>query len=102
MSVSDSTYPRVDLDFLCDQILATDRVVDTLVLRSNIFYTIGGETRNDRRIVNLKITEDRTVNYNIASALAYRFKFLPVLLAWYSQHRNWKEGGYFQKHGNEE
>lgn len=91
----DDFYPSVDVDFLCKQIEESGKVVNIINVGSTTAYILEGAKSITKRTITIRRIGDNTVDYNFASNVAFRLKFLDALMNWYINEKNWKEGGYF-------
>lgn len=95
--MGDSFYPSVCTDFLISNIVASGLVI--LESQKRIGSTItfvmkGNQPLHKRLLLFREFTGE--VNYEQATALAIRLRFMGSLLKWLEVQKNWKEGAYVE------
>lgn len=92
----DAYHPSVSVGFIIDSILKSGKVIDGSMDRvgnTTSFVTINGSNMY-RRLVLVTEIEEGEVNFEQATALAFRFGFAGNLLQWLETEKQWKEGAY--------
>ena len=95
--MSDEFNPSVDYDFMLNTIESCDKIIDKIVVGNTIAFVLAGTSPSHKRTIYLRKTIDEQVPFLKATAICIRLSKMGELLEWYEEHRNWKDGGYFEK-----
>lgn len=91
-------HPRVDIEFIVQKIINSGKVqLDSQLTSGNsISFVLKGNKAFHKRFVLLRHT-DGSLSFSVAMAHAITFNFIPELLEWCKENKNWKEGEYINK-----
>jgi hypothetical protein len=88
-------YPSVATDFIISQLLCSDKIIldsQRKVGNTIVFLCRGSQAMHRRTIILRDFNGE--INFDQASALAARFRFLGNFIEWLKVNKNWKEGSY--------
>lgn len=100
--MEENNYPLVTLEFLKSKIINSGQIeVDSEIRVGGTFtFMLKGSQQLRKRLILIRVTDNGEVNYNQATGLAIRLRFMGELLDWYLKNRHWKEGGYVVSNHN--
>ena len=89
------SLPTVDFDFIDVQIRASSQFNKAIVVGRTIAYLKGGTSPIFKRFSSVFRSVDDQVSFQQATGLAVKFGFLPALIDWLENRRDFKDGGKF-------
>jgi hypothetical protein len=92
----DEHYPTVDLEFIKELILSSDKIEGTLQVGTTTAYIVKGIKPISKRTILLRET-DGQVGFMHATGYAITLGLMPKLLKWFEKNRDWKNGAYIIK-----
>ena len=95
-------YPSVAFDFLKSKILNSGQIVENSEVKvgNTVTFILKGSQEMRKRIILIRCTDNGEVNFNQASGLAIRLRFMGDLLNWFLIEKQWKEGGFVVSNHN--
>lgn len=97
--MSDPFYPSVDLDFIENEIINSDKVVSNSKIKvgkTTVFVLNGENKAMHKRIIVLRELELNEITFEIATAIAIKLNFMGSLLKWLEANKKWKDGAYYK------
>lgn len=92
----DRLLPTIDLDFMCELIERSTRVIDRVKVGGTTAYVLSGNRPIGERTFPVRDVGDNCVSFNFATAYAIRLGQMGPLLEWLALNKKWKDGGYFE------
>ena len=91
----ENEYPNVDAEFIIDRIQESDKIIkdSKFTVGSTTTFVLKGNKAFHKKFIVIR-SIDGNVNFNQATGLAARFRFMGDLLKWFKVHRDWHEGAY--------
>lgn len=96
--MQDNYLPTIDLSFIVDCLLACPKIDpnSNVTFGNVVMFALAGNKPIYKRMI--VVTHDNgQVDYETASGLASRFRFLGAFLEWMKDNREWNEGAYYVK-----
>lgn len=93
--MQDNNPPTIDLSFIVNCLLECPKIDSSskVSFGNVVMFALSGDKPLHKRMVILT-HDDEQVDYETASGLASRFRFLGAFLDWLRINRGWNEGGY--------
>ena len=100
--MENNEYPFVKFEFLKNKIIANEQVIANSEIKvgNTTTFMLKGSQEMRKRIILIRCTDNGDVNFNQASGLAIRLRFMGDLLNWLLENKSWKEGGYVVSNNN--
>ena len=89
----DEYLPSVSLEFLKEQLLASDKL-ETSGEIGKTFYAVHKGTRPVANRTTLLRSIDGEIEHESALGISIRYKFLSKTMEWLYENKAWNEGGY--------
>ena len=96
--MEDSFYPTIDESFIRKSISNSAKLETQFEVGSSSVYLRKGNAGIGKRLKILRTSNNGQYGLIYCQALSVTFCFTEELNEWLIENRNWREGGYFEKH----
>lgn len=90
----DPHYPTIDASFLHEQLSNCTNLEDSFTIGKTTTYIEKGSKPIFKRQILVRENKHKQVSFEQSTAIAIRCNFLPDLLKWLEDNKNFKSGGY--------
>lgn len=94
--MKDTHYPSVDIQFLNEQLSKLSNLLKIIEVGDSTLYVLNGSKPIMKRSFNIRNVKSGTYDFEKATSIAIRAKFMGELLKWLEVNRKWKDGAYFK------
>ena len=88
-------YPSIDSSFIIEKILSCENIIpEPIIIGDTYTFVEKGSRAINKRQITFRQSKKKEVTFDRATAIAIRCKFVPELVDWLKEHRNYHSGGY--------
>ena len=95
MELLEDFHPSVDYNFLIEQVENSGKVAGIERFGTSTAIAMKGPQALHKRLMVIREFNVGEVHFEQAVAVAIRYDFMNVLLKWFRENKDWKDGGYF-------